>query len=189
MGDVRRRLRWWGRGPLTRDCDVFEGWVVLVAWILAVLGGALAGVLAGTATEASLSRQRAERLELSAVVVKEAPRPQIMQPGGGGTRATVRWTAPDGIEHTGTAKVAAGTAAGAHVTVWTDREGDRLAPPVNPAESLFGGAMAGLLAAGGTAVVVGAGTKGVRLLVERRRLAGWDAEWVQADARWRRTAG
>ncbi|TLS46515.1 hypothetical protein FE633_09390 [Streptomyces montanus] len=179
------RLWRWRRNPLRRRVDVVEAWVVLAAWIFAVVGGLLAGLVAANALTQSLDRQREERRPVPAVLAENAPG-AVPSSVVGDERvwAKVRWKAPDGSAHTGRAKVDPETRAGSRTTVWTDRHGTLMSEPVSQAEAVLQATSAGLLAAMGGCGVVTLTAWGVRARIDRVRMRQWAVAWEQADLRW-----
>ncbi|MFC7844692.1 hypothetical protein ACFY3O_23800 [Streptomyces sp. NPDC001046] len=182
----RTTVRWWRwrSNPLRRRVDVVEAWVVVAGWVLALLGGLCAGLMASGAVDRAVERQRAESHEVRAVLVRDAPGPSAARAASDHrVWGTVRWTAPDGSRHQEEARVPPRAGAGSAVAVWVDREGDLTSPPVSGGEAWLHSAMGGVLAgafAGGTVL----GTVWLaRLVLDRRRLAMWDAEWERVDTR------
>jgi hypothetical protein len=173
-----------------------EAWVLLAAWVLAVVGGAVVGMVAAGAAERAFERQRAERQEVTATVV-ETPRTAVDSKDSGSGHVsgddlawvTVRWTTPDGAERTGRTQAAPDTRPGARVTIWTDRHGVLAAQPLDPGETQVEAALLGTMAATFTGGAVWAGAYGVRGRLDRRRMAQWDEEWLRMDTRWGRKTG
>ncbi|MFI6034176.1 hypothetical protein ACIBBD_08410 [Streptomyces sp. NPDC051315] len=181
----RVRLWRWRRNPLRRRSDLVEAWIVLAAWVLALLGGLVAGFVTADAVEAEAERQRARSREVSAVVVEDV-KDRVTARAAVDHRvwATVRWTAPDGRTYTDEARVAPTTPSGSTVTVWTDGGGRIAAEPLTAGESRLHAISGGVLAAAATCGVVMGLAWAVRLGLERRRLAQWAAEWERVDSRW-----
>ena len=95
--------------------------------------------------------------------------------------ARARWTAPGGVPHTGRVLAPAGLAAGAIVPVWVDAAGRLAGPPGQPgSRAPAEGVVAVLLLA---ELLCGAGLA-AHGVVDRRRLAGWDAEWRAIGPAW-----
>lgn len=192
---VRRRggsVRLWRlrSNPLRRRCDVVEAWVVLAAWVIALVGGVLAGAATACHVERGLDAQRAQRHAVAAVLTTRAPTSTSpLATDNGRVWASVRWTAPDGSTHVGRAPAVPGARAGTQVMLWTDKQGRPTTPPLSPGGAAFQaswtGALAGLTAAG---AVLGC-ARVVRFQLERRRLDEWAAEWERVSARWGRTTG
>ncbi|NUQ98645.1 MAG: hypothetical protein HOY79_19525 [Streptomyces sp.] len=186
------RLWRWRRNPLRRGSDVVEAWVLLGAWVLAVVGGLLAGLVAGGAMQQALDRQRAERHAVSAVLTEDATQRSPMRAvavADPRVRATVRWTAPDGSVRTAETRVQSGTPTRTRITVWMDERG-RLAPkPVSPAAATAQAAAMGLLSAAGAGGVVLVGTRVACIGLNRRRIRQWAQEWERVGTQWGRKAG
>ncbi|MFE9439202.1 hypothetical protein ACFYO2_09380 [Streptomyces sp. NPDC006602] len=188
---ARRTNAWlwrWRRSPLRRGSDVVEAWVLLAAWVLAVVGGVLVGLVAQGAMERDLDRQRVERRTVTAVLVedgrdKEAP---AVAAGDGHVWVKARWAGPDGSRHTGLVKVRPGDDArvGARVTVWTDRRGAVVTEPVTDGEARLQSVLTGVLCGVVTGAAVAGGGRAVRAGLDRWRREQWAAEWARLDTRW-----
>ncbi|GAB2881414.1 hypothetical protein GCM10027074_57070 [Streptomyces deserti] len=181
---ARVRLWRWRRNPLRRRSDVVEAWVIVVGWVSALVCGLLAGLTAAAAVERDAERQRAERRQVSAVLVKDTE-DRLPQRAATDYRvwATVRWTTPDGTTHTDEARVPSGSRAGSTVTVWTDRNGEITAEPLTQGETRPHAISGGVLAAAGAGGAVLGAAWAVRLGLERHRMAQWAAEWERIDTR------
>ncbi|MFC3572301.1 hypothetical protein ACFOZ0_03170 [Streptomyces yaanensis] len=180
-------VRWWRwrRSPLRRRSDVVEAWIVLAAWLFALVAGVCAGLATADAVDQRFVRQRAERRAVRAVLVRDAPEhTDAREVGGRRVLADVRWTAADGSLRQTRTRVTPGTAAGTRITLWTDRQGVLRGRPVAPAEAAVTAVTFGALAAGAAGGGVGwAGTRAVRLCVDRRRMEQWAKEWARLDSR------
>jgi len=88
------------------------------------------------------------------------------------------------VPHTGRVLAPAGFAAGAVVPVWVDAAGRLADPPAPPGQhdsrALADGMLAVLILA---ELLWGAGLA-ARGVVDRRRLAGWEAEWRAIGPQW-----
>ncbi len=188
---VGRRPLWrFRRNPLRRREDVLEAWVLLVAWLAVVVAGPFVAVLSAEMTAHTAAQRRAERQPATATLLTDVPHGDLGSGSAGGrVSAPVSWTDADGTRHTGKTLVDGGQPAGARVEVWTDRQ-DRLTT-APPSATQAGVDAAFMGAASYVAVVAGAaaGYYGVRLVLDRRRLRAWDAEWQNLGPRWGRTAG
>ncbi|MFF1510461.1 hypothetical protein [Streptomyces sp. NPDC058326] len=185
----------WRHNPLRRTTDLVEAWVALTAVVLLCVVAPLTGWAAGSAADASLQRavhaQQEQRVPTTARVVRAASGAETADeaPEEQPRRSVVaRWTAPDGSERTGTVTTALRTAApGAAFTLWTDREGRPVAPPLRSDTARAHAVVAGLTAALLTALLV----ETVRRLAVRRlvllRYARLDRAWAAAGPDWGRT--
>ncbi|MES4889679.1 hypothetical protein [Streptomyces sp. NPDC096012] len=185
------RLWHWRRNPLRRHSDVVEGWLVLATWLLAVVAGVLAGVLAAQAVDAGFSAQAARVHAVSAVLTDDAVETPATAGGydDGRVWAAVRWTDADGSVHTGRTKVFPGAPAATGITVWVDRTDRVASAPVGGTMATLQAALTGVLVAPPVgAAVWGAGWV-VRARLIRRRLGEWEAEWKQIGPQWGNLSG
>ncbi|MEV5876370.1 hypothetical protein AB0L75_19480 [Streptomyces sp. NPDC052101] len=188
---TRVRLWRWRRNQLRRHSDVVEAWIVLATWVLAVLGGAVAGLAAAQSADAAFSARQARVHAVSAVLTGSAATTPTSGSGydDGRVWATVRWTDTHGAVHTDRTKVQPGAPAGSQVTVWTDPAGHVVSAPVTGAAADLQAALTGaLVAPSAGAAVWGAGWL-VRTRLIRRRMAEWDEEWKQIGPRWGNLSG
>ncbi|WP_228980885.1 hypothetical protein [Streptomyces sp. DH12] len=105
----------------------------------------LAGALAWDAVGDARAQQCHDRRTATAHLVADP------EPGGRGiarTRATVRWTAPEGGRRTDRVPVDDRLARGASVTVWIEADGSLTSALLGPAASRFDAAVAGLAVTG-----------------------------------------
>ncbi|MEG3627891.1 Rv1733c family protein [Streptomyces poriticola] len=173
-----------GPNPLRRPSDRFEEWFRRALYLVLVLGLPAAALGAGqNAYESSMrtaQSQAAERQEVTARLTSQAG------DGGRGAQqpAEVRWTDAHGTVRTGTAVVEAGTDKGASVQVWVDRQGTVTGPPMTASEARTAGWFTGGMAAIGVVAGVHAARSGVRLVLDRRRYAQWEAEWDRVEPLW-----
>ncbi|GHE72035.1 Rv1733c family protein [Streptomyces capitiformicae] len=177
----------WRRNPLKRRSDRLESWVVLAAWALTVCGGVIAGLLSAESVESGLARQRAEWHPTAALLTQDAPEPSATSgPGAEKVWAKVRWTAPDGSERQGQARVEPATLMGTQVTVWTDTEGRLVTKPASESQARLRAGLVGGLAGMCVAAVPYVGGRLVRGRLERRRMDQWDEEWALIGPLWAR---
>lgn len=175
------------RNPLRRASDRAET-VLLVLLLLAFLVGApLAALASGAWAHASAQRaelaQQSSGRQVTAVLLVAPPAPSF---GSGGvyTYSQARWMAPDGRAMTGLVPVIEGMVVGARVSVWATQDGQLTAPPMGDSQVTARtvlGAVSGVTAV--TVLLALAGLL-VRLSLNRRRMAGWEADWRAAGPRW-----
>ncbi|MEU4464048.1 hypothetical protein AB0G20_10065 [Streptomyces sp. NPDC024017] len=182
----RTTVRWWRwrRNALKRRVDVVEAWVVLAGWVLALLVGLVAALMAAGTVERAVERQRAESRQVPAVLVKDAPGPSpAREASDHRVWGKVRWTAPDGSTHREEARVPPGAPAESTISVWVNRSGDLTTPPVSSGEAWLHTAMGGALAGAFAGCAVLGATWLIHLALDRRRIAQWGAEWERIDTR------
>jgi hypothetical protein len=188
---LSRMLRGWrlDRNPLRRRCDRVEA-VVLGALLAAFGAGApFAAHAAGNAAYHLAARaaqaQRAVLHQVPATLLQAASSsPVYVDAGGIAPVVDARWRAPDGQLRTGKLLVSPGAAAGSTVLVWTDQAGQLTGPPLSQTELVSRAQLAAAGAVGGLAVALLVAGWVIRGFTDRRRLAGWDAEWL-ANGPWR----
>jgi len=185
---MTRRLGF-DHNPLRRASDMIEAWLLpgAVAAFL-ILGPLLAGVTGLRVHADNVAAQRAEHSwhEVPAVLLQAAPGPLMSDNGTNSwlVWTPARWTA-DGRAHVGSIPAPAGTSAGVTVPVWFDRAGN-VRVPLTAA-----GARDRIMIAGALALaVLAAFLAGLALLgrrvLDRRRLAGWEAAWLSVGPQWSR---
>jgi hypothetical protein len=181
--------RWRPDGnPLRRTSDRIEA-ALLALLIAAFLGGApLAGIAAGRAAAAGSVRAdhaQAGAHRVAAVLLQQAPgksHPMFQAPLEPMVRA--RWKAPDGTLRSGEIYAPAGAAAGSTVLVWVDRSGHLTASPLQRGDVIEEVSLAASLATIAVAGVLAAFGLLTRWVLDRRRLAAWDARWRATGPQW-----
>ncbi|MEU2980932.1 hypothetical protein ABZ678_29275 [Streptomyces hirsutus] len=176
-----------GANPLRRTSDRVETWCSGFLLAVLVLGLPVASVSAGLAVHESTMRtvqaQSAERFQVTARVTS-APEAAPGSAANEKQKVELRWIGADGRQQTGTARVPLDKTAGLRVRIWVDREGTVQDPPMSPSNANASGwLMGGMTAVGVYAGFVGA-RKGMRLALDRRRYAQWDAEWDRVEPLW-----
>jgi len=175
------------RNPLRRGSDRAET-VVLAALLAAFLAGApfvagAAGHWASMSATREAQAQRASLTQVTATIVRKAP---VWSGYGSGTGVftQARWRAPDGRTMSGEVYATAGDLAGGTVRIWVDRDGRLARSPLTPdqvtgrIQFLAGAAVSGL------ATLLGVVGWLAHRSLNRRRLAGWDADWLATGPRW-----
>lgn len=181
---VRRVWLWrWRRNALRRRYHAVEGWILLVLGVVGFIGAPLGGAVAWEAVLEGRAQQRTER-HLTDAVLAEDPGPAAR--GSTRTRATARWTAPDGTTRTGRVPVGSHLERGARVPVWTDEDGATTSAPLGPAAARFDAAVAALAVTVSLGFLVFAVHQLVRRHGERRFTAQWGREWARVAHEWAR---
>lgn len=177
------------RNPLRRTSDRVETVVLLVLTIVFLAAAPFAGQAAGAWARGAAYRvqiaQEASWSQVPAVVLKVTWEPS----GVGGyagyqPEAQARWTAPNGKALTGQIPVTAGTAVGATVRVWVNRDGQLTNPPIQDSQVTGQGHFAeglSVVTLGVFLIVVGAL---IHRALDKRRMAAWDADWRATGPRW-----
>jgi hypothetical protein len=180
---------WPDRNPLRRRTDRLEVYL---------LGGLLVAAVAGTpfaaraashdAYDTALHARQEQLASLHAVAAVLAER--ATPPGGyslgSSVLAEANWTAASGAHRSGLVPAVPGSPRGTAVTVWTDGSGNLTSPPLTLAEVVgqADAAEAGTIIA--IVVAYGAGVTATRQLLNRRRMAAWEADWLATARTWNR---
>jgi hypothetical protein len=172
--------------PLRRRSDKIA--VCLAALLVAVflIGAPLLWVAAvGWAGRAGGVGQRAERSwrQVPAVLLQAAPTPTAGEVLGY-SRVPARWRAPDGRTRTGQILVSRGLAAGRTVPLWVDTAGSPTGPPPSHRAVLTHEIAVAAGAAAALGIVLVCLAWAGRQVLDRRRLAGWEADWAAVGPQW-----
>ena len=153
------------------------------------LGPLVAGAVALWVHADNAAAQRAQRSwhEVRAVLLQPVPGPAMSDNGANSwlVWAPARWTA-DGWPRAGDVPAPAGTSEDAVVSVWLNRAGQVQAPPLTPGGARDRIVAAALFALAGLAALLMVLAMLARWLLDRRRLAGWEAAWRSAGPQWSR---
>jgi len=126
---------------------------------------------------------------VAAVLLETAPAEPQFEFGLPWTPAVMvlaHWIGPDGKDQIGQIPVKAGSWAGRTVQVWVDTLGRPTGPPLPPSVLAERVASAKTLAPAALALLLlGLGWL-VRRVMDRRRLAAWEADWASTGPRWTR---
>jgi hypothetical protein len=176
---------WWpDRNPLRRRCDRAEAAIVTVLLAVFLAGAPLTALAAGHWAQDSGPRTGHAQLAgwhqvpaalRTATLQRFAPSPAL---------AWAQWTAPGGVHHTGQVLAPAGFATGAIVTVWVDAAGRLAAPPAPPGPHDSRAPAEGMVAVLLLAELLWGAGLAAHGVVDRRRLAVWDAEWRAIGPTW-----
>ncbi len=173
--------------PLRRGIDRLE--TCLLAGLFVVLAAVTPSAmrLAGHACFAAAMHTRQEQLttrhQVRAVLTEEAsPVSGYSLSAYVLTRAT--WSSVGGVRRSDEVPADPGSPKGAVVPVWTDSSGYLVSPPlaVSEAASQADAAATGVIVATGVLYVAGAAA--IRHVLNRRRMAAWDADWVATARMW-----
>jgi hypothetical protein len=184
---LTRRLRP-DHNPLRRRSDLIEAWllpaVIAAFLVLGPLAAGAAGLWAHAGDVAARHAARSWR-QVPAVLLAAAPGPMMSDNGANSwvVWTPARWTA-GGRPRAGEVPAVAGTWAGRTVPVWLDRAGHVRLPPPTAGQVRDHVIVAASAALAALALLLACLAAGVRQVLDRRRLAGWDAAWQAAAARW-----
>jgi hypothetical protein len=174
--------------PLRRRYDLIAAWLTPAAIAIFLVLGPLvaAGAIALAHSGITAARQAGRALHPVPAVVQQAVPGPLMAAGGTNSWLTwtpARWTA-HGRTQAGRIPATSGTRAGSTVPVWLDRAGHVRTPPLTASQARDRVITAAAAALAALAVVLaGLGLAG-RCVLNRRRLAAWEAAWRLTGPRW-----
>jgi hypothetical protein len=182
-----RSVRWrFDRNPLRRATDRVET-ALLTVLVAAFLIGAPFAALAtgawvhGTAQRAQLAQEASRRQVTAVVLTVGAPTASNeLLPW----QVRARRRAPDGREVTHEVPVPSGATADGTLQVWTNRTGGLTTAPLldsQVADQTLSAEVLGVIAPAGVLTLAGALALWI---LNRRRMAAWDADWQATGPRW-----
>jgi hypothetical protein len=176
--------------PLRRRWDLIDGWLLPAAIIAFLLLGPLAAAVAGLWVHAdNLAVQRTDKSwhQVSAELLEPVPGPLFSDNGANSwlVWSPARWVA-DGRARTGAVPAPAGTSADTTVKVWINRAGEVQAPPLTAAAARNRILVAALFALAGLTALLTAAAVAARWVLDRKRIASWEAGWHSVGPQWSR---
>jgi hypothetical protein len=176
------------RNPLRRRTDKIAACLAAVAIAVFLVGAPLLSMAAvGWADRAAAAEQHAARSwrQVPAVLQQGASASAGWElPGYSWVRA--RWIAPDGRARAGLIPVSDAVSAGRVVPLWVDAAGSPIVPPPSRRTVPARQALAVVIAVGTPGIVLLCLACAGRWMLERRRLADWEAEWAAVGPVWTR---
>jgi len=175
------------RNPLRRPADRVETIAAALLLMALLVGAPLAALASGTWARTMAQRaevaQAASRHQVTAVVLTAAG---PATPGSWNltSMTPARWTAPDGTVVTRDLPVPAYTSAGMTVRVWTTRDGQLTSPPMGESEVANLTDLGQVAGAASVAVLLTLVAVLARRSLDKRRMAGWEADWQSTGPRW-----
>jgi hypothetical protein len=177
------------RNPLRRGIDRLETCLLVGLFVALAAVAPSAARLAGHACFSGAIHTRQEQLttrhQVQAVLTQDAsPASGYSLSAYVPTSAT--WISVTGVRHSGEVPAEPGNRKGTAVPVWTDGSGYLVSPPLPVSEiaSQADAASTGVIV--GTGILFVAGAAAIRHLLNRRRMAAWDADWVVTARMWNR---
>jgi hypothetical protein len=188
MEAIRRlgRLLGLGRNPLRRRLDILESRLLAVLAAAFLAGAPLLGTMAGHAAhQASLREVQAQRgwREVPATLLRAAPRDSTIFAS---SLVQARWKAPGGAERVGRIPAPGKALRGSIVPVWVSRDGALASQPLTRWQATSFAWTAGVVADLGLALALALLAYLIHLMMSRRRLAAWEADWAATGPRWSR---
>jgi hypothetical protein len=169
--------------PLRRRSDKIAACLaVLLAAVFLIGAPVAARVAIGWVSRVAAAEQQVTRFwrQVPAVVQKSVPTPTAWEISW----VPARWTAPGGRARTGQIPVSMAVAAGQTVRLWVDAAGTPTGPPPGQGLVELDEAAAAAVAVVTLGIVLLCLVCAGRLVLDRRRLAGWEAAWADVGPQW-----
>jgi hypothetical protein len=189
LGRVARGARP-DRNPLRRRSDRVEAYIFGGLLVIAAVGAPVGAITVSDWAHAAAARAAQAEAQtwrqLPAVLL--AP-PRATGNGysmSGTSPALAQWTTPGGRQHTGQVIVPADMLKGTVTTIWTDQSGDAASPPLTQAEVAEQGTFAALVTVALVLLACLLTALATRVVVDRRRMAAWTADWAVTAPMWTR---
>ncbi len=186
------RLMGLGRNPLRRRTDRIEAWVSAGLLAVFLVGAPLSWTGVGRwVHQVGLREQRAQQSwhQTPAVLLQAVPALPVYEFRLSWLNTfpePARWLGPGGQSRSGEIPAPAGSRPGQIVQVWVDGSGRPTGPPLMGYELTRRVVGAEALAPVALAVLLLGLSCAVRWLLNRRRLADWEARWASIGPRWTR---
>ena len=173
---------------LQRHVDRIESAMVAGLVVAFLLATPLLCIVATQVAGAAAARERQAESSwqpVTAVLQQNAAAGQVGVDGEFDTAwVSARWQAPDGARRHGLVAVELSARAGQRMTVWVTPAGQLMHPPLTRAQVLQWEATGAILAPIGLAALLAVACGVVRVLANRRRMAGWTRAWAATGPRW-----
>jgi hypothetical protein len=174
------------RNPLRRATDRAEALVIAALLITFLAGAPLIAILAGgvisRAGPHAPAGGQAARYRIRAVLASNSGTEFYIYGMRIGPYVRARWAAPNGTRRTGDVIAPAGAKAGSTVMVWVSASGQLAGAP--SAQSGSSAVVAAVLAVAFFGMGLLCAADVARDIIDRRRMASWDAEWRVTGPRW-----
>lgn len=183
------RFLGWDGNPLRRGIDRAESLAMTVLiGVLVIAGPVLAVSVGRVADAAALRQQHAEKGWYPTTATLTHGADESMTDASDWDIAWVRakWTLRNGSQEQGVVATALDARAGQHIPIWLTSTGRLTHPPLSETDIRDQVTFAILLTVTGWAVALALGAVAVRLLANRRRMAGWQREWDVSGPLWSR---
>jgi hypothetical protein len=159
-------------------------------FVAAVAAAPFAAQAASHAAYASALRQQEIQLatthQVRAVLTQRALNPVSESAASPVVPVIATWTSVTGVHRTGLVMAPDGSPRGSAVTVWTDEAGDLKSPPLESSQVSGQGQLAAIGAITGLGLLYLCAVVVLRHVLNRRRMAAWEAAWVVTARAWNR---
>ncbi|MEU4524648.1 hypothetical protein AB0F52_38755 [Amycolatopsis sp. NPDC024027] len=177
------------RDSVARTSDRFQAGLLVSVVLLALAALPIAASFGSEtyARQQSQSEQQlGERTQVTATLLADGPDIAINSRAGvagNGEPTDATWVLADGTRRIGHVVAARGTLKGETLTIWVDRKGNPVDPPLSNAGVVIGAVAVGLGLWLGALALLAAWYRLTVFSLDRSRLARWQQEWFQQQDR------
>jgi hypothetical protein len=177
--------------PVRRGTDRAEAWTRIGLLIVFLMAAPVTSIALAHWTESSMvsqaHAQAAAKHLVPARLLETAPLgSRYPETAGNFSWVRVRWTGPDGSPRTGQVDVPDGARKGSIVKIWTDASGHLVLAPIGRTQIISRVITVTALAPLAVALVLLTLAGATHRLLDRRRMAAWEADWNAVEPQWSR---
>jgi len=181
---------WPDRNPLRRGTDRVQACLLTGLFVAAAAAAPFAAQAADHAAYADALGQQQVQLatthQVRAVLTHRALATVNENAASPVVPVAATWTSVTGVPCTGLVMAPTGSPRGSAVTVWTDDAGDLKSPPLESSQVAGQGELAAIGVVTGLGLLYLCAMLVIRHVLNRRRMAAWDAAWVVTARVWNR---
>jgi len=178
------------RNPLRRTSDRVETYLLVGLFAALAAVAPFAAQSASHAAYAGALRFQHAQLATSHLVRAELTRvtadPDSAYMLSAYVPAEAAWMSATGVRNTGQVMAPDGSKKGSIVSVWTDQAGNLVSPPLLTSQVSGDGQLAAFGTVAGLGFFYLGAVAVTRLVLHRRRMAAWDADWLLTAPAWNR---
>ncbi|WP_370962590.1 hypothetical protein [Amycolatopsis sp. cg9] len=177
------------RGSVARASDRFQAGLLVFVVLLGLAALPVAASI-GSETHArqqgESAQQLAERTRVTATLLADGPAITVNSRAGvagGGAPTDATWLLPDGTRHVGKVVADRGALKGETLTVWVDRGGNPVPPPLSAAGVVIDAVVVGLSLWLAALALLAVCYRLTVFSLDRFRFAQWQQEWFHEQDR------
>jgi hypothetical protein len=178
------------RNPLRRRADRLQACLLIGLFVAAAAAAPFAAQAASNAAYTAALRQQQAQLtathQVRAVLTQVAADTLNINTASPVVPVDATWTSVTGVKRTGLVMAPTGSPRGTAVTVYTDDAGNLTSPPLEPSQVTGQGELAAIGAVVSLGLLYLCALLVIRHVLNRRRLAAWEAAWVVTARAWNR---
>jgi hypothetical protein len=177
--------------PVRRGTDRAEAWTRIGLLVLFLMAAPVTSIALAHWTESSMvsqarSQAAAKHLVPATLLASAPPASTYPETEGNFSWVRARWAGPHGTQRAGQVDVPDGARKGSTVKVWTDASGHLVMAPIARTQIISRVITVTALAPLGVALVLLTMAGVTHRVLDRRRMAAWEADWNAVEPQWSR---